>query len=111
MDARQGVNYTEEQHIMICCSNKVDDPDNPEQTALLGEARAAVEQMFHVTDRQTALSDILLLHHSSQENSNNDDGQPPDGSLFPAVMPISAMHAFVYRCVAHHGCPLTSFVK
>eukprot|EP00978_Attheya_sp_CCMP212_P041075 scaffold231003_cov24-Attheya_sp.AAC.1 len=61
MDARQGVN-TEEQHALLqlvkdnlettknlpvlILGNKVDDPDNPEQTALLGEARAAVEQMF-----------------------------------------------------------------
>ena len=67
MDARQGVN-TDEQHALltlaknnlmatkkvplIILNNKVDDPENEEQLALLSEARRTVEELFGVSDRE-----------------------------------------------------------
>ena len=108
MDARQGVN-TEEQHDLlklvkdnlssrkavpvIILGNKVDDPDDKEQVALLGEARSAVEKLFEVTDREKALQTLL--------RSSNGKKQVGRKQAFPAVVPISAMHAFVYRCGSH----------
>ena len=102
MDGRQGVN-TEEQldllqlaksnsekireiPIIIVC-NKVDDPDNAEQRVLLKEACGAVEKLFDVSDRDTALADLLDECQESVFNSLR----------LPAVVPISAMHAFLYR--------------
>lgn len=104
MDARQGVN-TEEQHnllrlvknntaqtkdvpVIILC-NKVDDPHNKEQQLLLDEARRAVSNIFGVNDRTLALKRMLDRQKGKTK---------PDSSSFPAVIPIGAMHAFVYRC-------------
>lgn len=106
MDARQGVN-TEEQHDLlklvkdnkaskhvpvIILGNKVDDPHNQEQEALLEEARAAVGKLFGVNDRKTALETLFDPSRRSRSNGLL------KFTLFPAVIPISAMHAFVYRC-------------
>lgn len=108
MDGRQGVN-TEEQldllklvknnvesvkqvPIIILC-NKVDDPDNAEQRSLLKEARGAVENLFEVDDREMALQQLLDRASSSEKETSVE-------SLLPAVIPISAMHGFLYRCGA-----------
>lgn len=106
MDGRQGVN-TEEQMdllklvksntgsikkipIIILC-NKVDDPDDKEQGSLLAEARGAIERIFKVKDRQKALKDLI------QEASKKERKGRCKAALLPAVIPISAMHAFLYR--------------
>lgn len=107
MDARQGVN-TEEQHDLlkiaknnmtnskdiplIVLGNKVDDPENEEQKALLEEARKTVEKMFEVNDREKALKMLLELPNNTTESVTL------QRELFPVVVPISAMHAFLYRC-------------
>lgn len=109
MDARQGVN-TEEQHdllklvkqnfssikdipIIIVC-NKVDDPTNEEQRCLLNEARAAIEKLFEVQDREKSLETLMKKPPKKKRNLGF------DMSFLPAVVPISAMHAFLYRCGA-----------
>ena len=109
MDGRQGVNTEEQLDLLklakdnsesikevplIVLCNKVDDPDNEEQRALLKEARGAVEKLFAVDDREMALQQLLDRDSSSPETEMS------VGSLLPAVIPISAMHAFLYRCGA-----------
>mmetsp|Transcript_30440 Transcript_30440/g.87816 ORF Transcript_30440/g.87816 Transcript_30440/m.87816 type:complete len:394 (+) Transcript_30440:1450-2631(+) len=102
MDARQGVN-TQEQHDLlqlakdnienskliplIVLNNKVDDPEDEEQAALLREACEAIESLFQVSCRKESLGTIL---HSKKKKKIR---QP-----YPVVIPMSAMHAFVYRC-------------
>lgn len=103
MDGRQGVN-TEEQldllklvksnsdsvkkiPVIIVC-NKIDDPDDQEQKNLLAEARGAIEDHFKVKDRKKALKDLI---------KQKDGTGRCKADLFPAVVPISAMHAFLYR--------------
>jgi GTPase SAR1 family protein len=109
-DARQGVN-TEEQHVLlelmktnqqssknvpiIILCNKVDDPDEEEQRLLLDEARTTIQDLFGVSDRQDALK-TLLEEADSMDKTGTEE--PYKHCLFPAVIPISAMHAFVYRC-------------
>ena len=107
LDGRQGAN-TEEQldllklvqgntenikniPIIILC-NKVDDPEDDEQDALLAELRGAIERMFGVSDRKKALGEILTCVKSKESGDSFNE------SLIPAVIPISAMHAFLYRC-------------
>jgi hypothetical protein len=110
MDARQGVN-TEEQHDLlklakdniakckkvplIVLGNKVDDPENEEQKALLDEARDAIAKLFGVSDRETALDTIL---DSLAKKPAKAPKTRARRDLFPTVVPMSAMHAFVYRC-------------
>ena len=110
MDGRQGVN-TEEQlellklvkqnnhkvkkiPIIILC-NKVDDPEDAEQTLLFKESCRAVEKLFEVTDREEFLAEILKEVASSKTGSPNIGHED---SLIPVVIPVSAMHAFLYRC-------------
>jgi GTPase SAR1 family protein len=104
MDARQGVN-TEEQVALLeftkrnlkekkdvpvlILFNKVDDPDDEEQGALVQEARQEVERVFEVSDRKDALASILGAAHTNTKSSCDD--------LYPAFIPISAIHAFIYR--------------
>jgi GTPase SAR1 family protein len=108
MHARQGVK-TEEQHVLlklvkenlassknipvIVLSTKVDDPHIKEQKALLGQARSVMETLFEVPDRQKALQD--LLHGFCKKSIKQCLKR---NAFFPAVVPISAMHAFVYCC-------------
>jgi GTPase SAR1 family protein len=104
MDARQGVN-TEEQVALLeftkrnlkekkdvpvlILSNKVDDPDDEEQGALVQEARQEVERVFEVSDRKDALASLLGAARAKTKSSCKD--------LYPAFIPISAIHAFIYR--------------
>lgn len=67
--------------------NKVDDSENDEQRTLLKESRGAVENLFQVTDREKALETLLSV-----------DRVVDMAPFLPAVVPISAMHAFLYRC-------------
>jgi GTPase SAR1 family protein len=109
MDARQGVNTDEQLDLLelaknnlatskslplIVLCNKVDDPDDEEQVALLAEARNAIEKLFHVSDRTTALKTLL------DDSKNMVEDGTIDPSLFPVVLPVSARHAFIYRCGA-----------
>jgi GTPase SAR1 family protein len=104
MDARQGVN-TEEQVALLefakrnlrekkdvpvlILFNKVDDPDDEEQGAIVQEARQEVERVFEVSDRKDALASLLGAARAKTRSSRDD--------LFPAFIPISAIHAFIYR--------------
>ena len=106
MDARQGVNTEEQYNLLklakenllntkqvplIVLNNKVDDPENEEQRSLLCEARRAVEELFGVSDREKALEATLKSLVKTNKKSLRTQ-------FFPSVVPISAMHAFVYRC-------------
>lgn len=104
MDARQGAN-TDEQHLLldlakcnlkkkdipvVIVCNKVDDPSDKEQSALLDQVRATVERLFGVVDRKAAMETL----RSSKMTGKF------DSTLFPAVVHLSAMNAFLYRSVA-----------
>jgi len=106
MDGRQGVNTEEQLDLLklakqnsesvrdipiIVTLNKIDDSENEEQQALLKESRAAVEHHFQVTDREKALQTLL----TEASVNNQEVNMAP---FLPAVVPISAMHAFLYRC-------------
>jgi GTPase SAR1 family protein len=100
-DGRQGVN-TEEQldllalveknsrekkaiPVIILC-NKVDEPEDEEQKVLLAEVRQAVERIFGIQDCQGALRKIP-----------DDTEDPFSKKLSPVFVPLSAIHAFIYR--------------
>ncbi|CAB9524532.1 expressed unknown protein [Seminavis robusta] len=111
MDARQGVNTEEQLDLLklvkdnltsskdvpvIILANKVDDPFDREQKALLDEAREAIANLFGVGDRERALQ--LLLNPLETKKGQAKRLKQDQTDLFPVVIPISAMHAFVYRC-------------
>ena len=99
MDARLGVNtedqvfllsFVKEQlkkkdiPIIVLC-NKVDDPEDEEQAALVHESRKEVEKLFAASCREKALTTIL--------KKSKADGI----SLSPAFIPVSAIHAFIHQ--------------
>ncbi|CAB9509042.1 expressed unknown protein [Seminavis robusta] len=103
MDSRQGVNTEEQVKLLrmvktnlskkevpvIILFNKVDEPDDEEQAELLSEARAKISEVFQVGDRSKALEETL-------KNPNMSPSDYPT-SMYPVVIPISAIHAFFYR--------------
>jgi len=105
MDARLGVNtddqvallnYVKEQlgkkdiPVIILC-NKVDDPEDEEQAELVKEVRVEIENIFGTTCREEALDQIL----ESEKDLSKKDGNFRDPS--PAVIPISAVNAFIHQ--------------
>mmetsp|Transcript_19929 Transcript_19929/g.56449 ORF Transcript_19929/g.56449 Transcript_19929/m.56449 type:complete len:672 (+) Transcript_19929:286-2301(+) len=115
MDALQGVNTDEQVNILkfvkenntkhkdipiIVVGNKVDNPDDEEQMELVEEVREKVTQVFGSGCRNAALEAIVRgkgTEHRVDENP------------FAAFVPISAMHAFVYRTAS--SLPLKDFEK
>ena len=105
MDGRQGAN-TDEQHqlldlaktnlkkknipVVFAC-NKIDDPGDQEQAVLLDQFCGAVEKMFGVLNRK---ADLDQLRRKSK------NGEKFDARHFPAVVPMSALKAFLYQSVA-----------
>jgi len=77
--------------IIILC-NKIDEPNDEEQTVLLDETRREVERIFGVKDRHEALAN--LLGYAAEGLRGPDD-------IFPVIIVTSAIHAFIYRSVAH----------
>lgn len=103
MDGKQGVN-TEEQIKMlqfvkdnqenkreiplIILLNKVDDPDDGEQSTLVEESRKELERLFSLQNNARVL-DHMLQASPKRRRTN---------SKFPPVLiPTSAMHAYFYR--------------
>jgi small GTP-binding protein len=99
MDGKQGVNTYDQvdllkfvkanqakrwQPVIILC-NKVDDPDDEEQSELVVEARKEVERIFKVSDRADAMIDLLNLEGLEAK------------SFLPAFLPFSASHAYFHQ--------------
>lgn len=73
---------------VIIVSNKVDDPDD--EDSLVHETQAIVQDVFGVGDRANALTNLLKL--------NPMKALPVQTSQFyPALIPLSAIHAFIYQ--------------
>lgn len=115
VDGKQGAN-TEEQlrllkmirthsvkrdvPIIVLC-NKVDDPDDEEQKLLVEETRAEVERIFR-SARKTSVagrfkSSVQSLFGS--ESIHNTSEKTKESQ--PDFIPISAIHAFMYRSLSH----------
>jgi GTPase SAR1 family protein len=111
MDGRQGVN-TEEQvdllkfvksncdktkgvPVIVLC-NKIEDPDEGEQAALIAETQQAVQKIFQTKDLQKTLSETLKA-----ASETRDRGTAP----FPPIvlLPVSAIHAFMYQAGSRCG--------
>jgi small GTP-binding protein len=105
MDAKQGVNTDDQvnllkfvkknqeirfQPVIILC-NKVDDPEDEEQSEMVQEARKEVERVFEVTDRAKAMSKILQPGPSDAATVK---------SLLPAFLSFSASHAYFHQTVS-----------
>jgi small GTP-binding protein len=105
MDARQGVNTDDQvnllkfvkknqeirwQPVIILC-NKVDDPEDEEQSEMVLEARKEVERVFEVTDRVAAMNQILQPGPSDSATVE---------SLLPAFLSFSASHAYFHQTVS-----------
>lgn len=110
MDGRQGVNTEEQMELLklvkentdnvkkipvVILCNKVDDPEDEEQAALLTESRRSIETLFKVPDRKMMLEKIL---NEISVSTADGPGSVDNDSLLPIVIPVSAMHAFLYRC-------------
>jgi small GTP-binding protein len=108
MDGRQGVNTEEQVELLkltksncdriknvpvIVLCNKIDDPDDKEQSVLIQEARQVVQKVFGTEDQVKTLHDVLAA-----SGSNPDRGSLP----FPkaVLLPVSAIHAFIYQAGA-----------
>lgn len=122
MDATQGVNSQEQVElletmkshfdtkkkipILILC-NKYDNPDE-EDEAIIDEVRKKVESIFKVTCRSQALEKLLLSNPDGRGSccggGRKEDGNDVDlssqRSFYPAVIPIAAAKAFLYRAVS-----------
>lgn len=109
MDAAQGVNTNEEVRLLqfvktnvqnsknipvIILCNKVDDADDEELITLVDEIRSKVEDIFDVTDRNTALTNMI-----KPSGRANDEIKDPSNSS-PAFLTLSAENAFVYRAAS-----------
>jgi small GTP-binding protein len=105
MDAKQGVNTDDQvnllkfvkknqeirwQPVIILC-NKVDDPEDEEQSEMVLEARKEVERVFEVTDRAEAMTKILQPGPSDATAVK---------SLLPAFLSFSASHAYFHQTVS-----------
>jgi hypothetical protein len=75
--------------LIILC-NKVDDPDDEAQFALVEEARKEVERVFGVDNREVALEALLEDAEESQRSNF-------ENNLYPVFIPTSAIHAFIYQ--------------
>ncbi|GAX16056.1 hypothetical protein FisN_20Hh269 [Fistulifera solaris] len=101
MDGKQGVNTEEQLKLLqfvknnqetkrrvslIILLNKVDDPDDEEQSVLVDESRKEAEKQFNCT--------LGKLLHNTQKSAKS------KSSIFtPVLIPTSAMHAYFY-CTA-----------
>jgi small GTP-binding protein len=109
MDAKQGVNTEDQLQLLrsiysynitikaipvIIIANKVDEPGEQEQAVMLKELREAVEKVFNTTCREKSLTELLKL---SEKKQNLNVEQLMNLHHFPAVVPLSAIHAFIYR--------------
>lgn len=99
MDGKQGVNTEEQlkllqfvkknqetkrQISLIILLNKVDDPDDEEQSVLVDESRKEAEKQFNCRFEE-------LLQPTQEQVRNKDD------KFTPILIPTSAMHAYFYR--------------
>jgi len=113
MDARQGVNTEEQVQLLkmvetnvasikavpvIVLCNKVDEPESSEQQVLVKEAREAVEEIFHCSDREESLQKALTKGSKlSVVKTKNKPKTTADSSDFPAFIPVSAINAYIFR--------------
>ncbi|GAX16055.1 hypothetical protein FisN_20Hu270 [Fistulifera solaris] len=101
MDGKQGVNTEEQLKLLqfvknnqetkrrvslIILLNKVDDPDDEEQSVLVDESRKEAEKQFNCT--------LEKLLHNTQKGAKSKMSK-----LTPILIPTSAMHAYFY-CTA-----------
>jgi small GTP-binding protein len=108
MDGRQGVNTEEQVELLklaktncdrtknvpvIVLCNKIDDPDDKEQSLLIHEARQVVQKIFATKGQVKTLNDVLAASASSPDRGNRP---------FPkaVLLPVSAIHAFIYQAGA-----------
>jgi small GTP-binding protein len=104
MDARQGVNTSEQVELLefvkqnlherknlpvIILGNKVDDPDSEELGVLVRELSEEISKVFEVGDMERSLEAVLQASKESRRSS--------DHSKLPVFIPTSASHAFFYR--------------
>jgi GTPase SAR1 family protein/ribosomal protein L37AE/L43A len=112
MDGRQGVNTQEQVDLLrfaktncdtikavpvIVLCNKIEDPEEGEQSALIAETRQSVQTIFATGDDQvTTLEETLAV--ASQTSDRGNAPFPP-----VIVLPVSAIHAFIYQAGSRGG--------
>jgi GTPase SAR1 family protein len=111
MDGRQGVNTEEQVELLkfaksncdsiksvpvIVLCNKIEDPEEGEQSALISETRESAQKIFQTGDQLAVLKETL-----EAASSSNDRGKEPFPSL--VLLPVSAIHAFIYQAGARCG--------
>jgi GTPase SAR1 family protein len=112
MDAKQGVNTEDQLQLLqsvqtytdtlkdlpvIIVANKVDEPDDEEQAAMLADLCATVEKVFKVSSREKALATMIQEASSKATKKTAQQQQKAKSQMFPAVVYLSAIHAFIYR--------------
>lgn len=118
MDAKQGVNTEDQVNLLefvkecqackkevpvIILGNKVDEPEDEEQSLLVSEVRDAVEKIFRVKNTQNALAKVMSAKTTSSAISKSNLIQ------FPIFVPISAVHAYIYQTAS--GMPFDRFKR
>ena len=103
LDGRQGVNTEEQIDLLrfieqqrqtnkdisvIVAFNKVDDPEDTEQSLLIKEARTEVERIFNIASTEQVMENIL---QGTQPRYSATSKSPV------AITAMSAIHAFIYR--------------
>jgi GTPase SAR1 family protein len=111
MDGRQGVNTEEQVELLkfaksncdsikpipvIVLCNKIEDPEEGEQSALIAETRECAQKIFQTGDQVAVLKETL-----EAASCSNDRGNEPFPSL--VLLPVSAIHAFIYQAGARCG--------
>uniref|UniRef100_A0A6U3CFX6 Dynamin N-terminal domain-containing protein n=1 Tax=Entomoneis paludosa TaxID=265537 RepID=A0A6U3CFX6_9STRA len=106
LDGRQGVNTEEQVELLglvksscqnikdistIIVMNKIDDPDEAEQKVLVTEAKKEIQKIFNVPDLDKTLESVLSGKASLEQSSR---------PVSPLLLPMSAIHAFIYRAAA-----------